>query len=116
MACPFANVAPSVNYPIHYSSPVRRYESSRIFEKLVKHLLRGYKGQGPLTGVWGRAPFFSFLAPPPAAQKEKKGFRGLPDPGRGRLPSALPLIKQAKRTFQVLEKFGMTHRRCQLCA
>ena len=49
--------------------------------------LRGLQGMLPLPGVWGCAPFLSFLAPPPAAQKEKKGISGTPrSPTEGSYP------------------------------
>src|SRR5260370_3227845 len=66
-------------------------------------------GLCPLTGVWGCASFLSFLAPPEAAQKEKKVFRGHPDPRQRAAALCTPAFKKAIRTFQVPEKFGMTH-------
>jgi len=63
----------------------------------------------PLPGVWGCAPFLSFLAPPLAAQKGKKYFGDTPIPDRGRLPSALPLLKRQYEHFRFQKKFGMTH-------
>jgi hypothetical protein len=60
----------------------RRYESSRTFEK------------GPKT--WGAG----FSLP---------GFGVSPNPGRGRLPSALPPAKRVWGAQQAPQKFGMTH-------
>src|SRR5258708_35656188 len=66
-----------------------------------------------LQGVWGCAQFLSFLAPPEAAQKGKKRFRvqfarsrRTPIPDRGRLPSALPLLKRQYEHFRFQKNSG----------
>ena len=98
---------------MHYNDVIVRQSSTKtinyVFEKPVKYLLRGSKGrQAPLGGV-GSPHFFLFFRRRRRREEKKKYFGDIPIPGRGQLPSALPPGNQAKRTFQVLEQFGMTH-------
>ncbi len=90
-------------------SPLLCYESSRIVEKPFKHLFaRVARGCAPCLG-YGAVPHFSLFLRRRRRRKRKKVFRGHPYPRQRAAALCTPALKKATRTFQVPEKFGMTH-------
>src|SRR5436190_5430079 len=88
-------------------SPLLCYESSRIVEKPFKHLFaRVARGCAPCLG-YGAVPHFSlFLRRLRRRKREKKYFGDTPIPDRGRLPSALPLLKRQYQHFRFQNNSG----------
>jgi len=86
------------------------YESSRIFEKPFKHLFAEVaRGCSPCLGMGGLYPISLFSCVASGGAKGKKVFRGHPDLRQRAAALCTPAFKKAIRTFQVPEKFGMTH-------